>query len=90
MLYTKLAQLDKQVQIHCIYSHPQSDIIQLNAPDYDLNIDREPAPTIDEQSLNAESAKEDTPMASSKPGYCTAIPLPTNRPEHVFRSFSRY
>ena len=31
-LYTKLAHLDKQVQIHCIYPHPQSDIIQLNPP----------------------------------------------------------
>ena len=31
-LYTKLAHLDKQVQIHCIYPHPQSDVIQLKAP----------------------------------------------------------
>ena len=82
MLYAKLAQLDKQVQIHCIYPHPQSDVIQLNAPDYDPDIDREPAPTIDEQSLNAESAKEDTPTATSKPGDCTATPPPTNRSEH--------
>ena len=74
-LYTKLAQPDKQAQIHCIYPHPQSDVIQLNAPDYDLDIDREPAPTIDEQSPNAESA-------TSIPGDCTAIPLPTNRPKH--------
>ena len=81
-LYSKLAQLDKQVQIHCIYPHPQSDVIQLNAPDYDPDIDREPAPTIDEQSPNAESAKEDTQTATSKPGDCTAIPPPTNRPEH--------
>ena len=81
-LYAKLVQLDKQVQIHCIYPHPQSDVIQLNAPDYDPDIDGEPAPTIDEQSPNAESAKEDTPTATSKPGDCTAIPLPTNRPEH--------
>ena len=82
MLYTKLVQLDKQVQIHCIYPHPQPDVIQLNTPDYDPDIDREPAPTIDEQSPNAESAKEDTLTATSKPGDCTAIPLPTNRPEH--------
>ena len=80
-LYTKLVQLDKQVQIHCIYPHPQLDVIQLNAPDYDPDIDREPA-TIDKQLLNVESAKEDTPTATSKPGDCTAIPLPTNRPEH--------
>ena len=38
-LYTKLAQLDKQVQIHCIYPHPQSDVIQLNAPNYDPDTD---------------------------------------------------
>ena len=53
-LYTKLVQLDKQIQMHCIYPHPQSDVIQLNTPDYDPDIDREPAPTIDEQSPNAE------------------------------------
>ena len=41
-LYTKLAQLDKQIQIHCIYPHPQSDVIQLNAPDYNPNIDGDP------------------------------------------------
>ena len=81
-LHAKLAQLEKQVQIHCIYPHPQSDVIQLNAPDYDPDIDGEPAPTIDEQSPNVESAKEDTPTATSKPGDCTAVPPPTNRPEH--------
>ena len=38
-IYTKLAQLDKQVQTHCLYPHPQSDVVQLNAPDYNLDID---------------------------------------------------
>ena len=59
-LYTKLAHLDKQVQIHCLYPHPQSDIIQLNVPDYDPDIDRELNPATDVQPLNAESAKEET------------------------------
>ena len=54
----------------------------MNAPDYDPDIDREPASTIDEQSSNAESAKEDTPTATSKIGNCTAVLPPTNRPEH--------
>ena len=40
-LYTKLVHLDKQVQIHCLYPHPQSDVIQLNAPDYNPDIDRD-------------------------------------------------
>ena len=39
-LYTKLAQLDRQVQTHCLYPHPQSDVVQLNAPEYDSDIDR--------------------------------------------------
>ena len=43
-LHTKLAHLDKQIQIHCIYPHPQSDAVQLNAPDYDPDIDGEPNP----------------------------------------------
>ena len=42
--HTKLVHLDKQIQIHCIYPHPQSDAVQLNAPDYDPDIDREPNP----------------------------------------------
>ena len=54
----------------------------MNVPDYDPDLDGESAPTIDQQSPNVESAKEDTPTATSKPGDCTAIPPPTNRPEH--------
>ena len=38
-IYAKLAQLEKQIQTHCIYPHTQSDAIQINAPDYDSNID---------------------------------------------------
>ena len=46
-LYTRLAHLDKQVQIHCIYPLPQLDVIHLNAPDYDPDIDRDPDPVTD-------------------------------------------
>ena len=81
-LYTKLAQLEKQVQIHCLYPHPQLDVIQLNAPDYNPDIDGEPDPTTNVQSPNAESAKEDTPTGTSKPEDRMAIPPTTNRPEH--------
>ena len=38
-LYTKLMHLNRQIQIHCIYPHPQPDVIQLNTPDYDPDID---------------------------------------------------
>ena len=44
-LHTKLVHPDKQIQIHCIYPHPQSDAVQLNALDYDPDIDGETNPT---------------------------------------------
>ena len=59
-LYTKLAHLDKQVQIHCIYPHPQLDVIQLNGPDYDPDIDGDPDPVTDIQHPNAKSGNKDT------------------------------
>ena len=81
-LYTKLGHLEKQVQIHCLYPHPQSDIIQLNAPDYDPDIDRDLDPATDVQPPNAQSNKEDTSIGTPKSEDCTTIPLITNRPEH--------
>ena len=82
MLYTKLAHLDRQVQIHCIYPHSQSDVIQLNAPDYDSDIDEEPGPVTDIQLSNAESLREDTFTGTSKSKDHTTIQLTTNRSEH--------
>ena len=88
-LYTKLANLNKQVQIHCIYMypHPQSHVIQLNAPDYDpdINGNLDPAtgtqpPNV--QPPNAQSDKEDTPTDTPKPDNHTTIPSITNGPEH--------
>ena len=38
-IYAKLAQLNRQVQTHCLYPHPQSDVVQINAPKYDSDID---------------------------------------------------
>ena len=32
-IYTKLAQLGRQIQTHCLYPHPQSDMVQINAPE---------------------------------------------------------
>ena len=86
-LYTKLAHLDKQVQIHCLYPHPQSDVIQCNAPDYDPDIDRDLDPTTGIQPANiqlpnAQSDKEDTPTDTPKSDDPTTIPSITNRPEH--------
>ena len=46
--------------MHCLYPHSQSDVVQLNAPEYDLDINGQPDPVIDIQSLNAENVTEDT------------------------------
>ena len=37
-IYKKLAQLDKQIQTHCLYPHSQTDLVQINAPQYDSDI----------------------------------------------------
>ena len=74
-LYTKLVHLDKQIQIHCMYPHSQSDGIQLNALDYDPDIDGEPDSVNAIQSSNADSVEEDTFTGTSKPEDHTIICL---------------
>ena len=81
-LHTKLAHLDKQIQIHCIYPHPQSDAVQLNAPDYDPDIDGDPNPANAIQPSNTDSVKEDTFTGTTEPEDHTTICLTTNRSEH--------
>ena len=74
-LYTKLAHLDKQIQIHCIYPHSQLDAIQLNAPDYNPDIDGEPDSVTAVQPLNADSVKEDTFTGTTKSEYMVSTLL---------------
>ena len=74
-------QLDKQVQTHCLYPNPQSDVVQLNAPDYDPDIDGQPDPVIDLQSPNAKSVKEDTVPNTSNSEQHAALSTDTNRPQ---------
>ena len=80
--YTKLVHLDKKIQIHCIYQHSQLDAVQLNAPDYNRDIDGEPDSANAVQPSNADSVKEDTFTGTSKPEDHTTICLTTNRSEH--------
>ena len=92
--YTKLAQLDRQVQMHCLYPHPQLDVVQLDAPEYDPDIDGQPDPVTDiqspialhtastaQQSPNAKNIKEDTMLDTTNSEQHTASSLDTNRPE---------
>ena len=81
-LHTKLAHLNKQIQIHCIYPHPQSDAVQLNALDYDPDIDREPNSINAIQPLNADSVKEETIIGTTEPENHTTIYSTANRSEH--------
>ena len=66
-------QLDRQDQMHCLYPHPQSDVVQINALEYDSDIDRQTdlLPDIQpsmashtasttEESLHAKNIQEDT------------------------------
>ena len=39
IIHTKLAQLENELQTHCIYPHPETDSVQIEAPEYDLDID---------------------------------------------------
>ena len=55
--------------------------MQLNAPEYDLDIDGQPDPVTDIQSLNAEGIKEDTTSNTTNSEQHTALSLNTNRPE---------
>ena len=80
-LYTKLAQLNRQVQTHCLYPHPQLDVVQLNAPEYVLDIDGQPDLVTDIQSPNAKTVKEDTVPDTANSEQHTALSPNTNRPE---------
>ena len=54
-IYPKLVQLKKQIQTHCLYHHSQTDSVQINAQEYDSNIDGQ----IDTQAKN--NQEEPTP-----------------------------
>ena len=66
-------QLNRQVQTHCLYPHPQLAVVQINAPEYDPDIDGQtdllpdiqplmPSHTTctKEASTHAENIEEDT------------------------------
>ena len=81
-LHTKLAHLDKKIQIHCIYPHQQSDAVQLNALDYDPDIDRDTNSTNAVQPLNTDAAKEETITSTTEPESHNTIRNTTHRSEH--------
>ena len=65
-IHIKLAHLDKQIQIHCIYPHQHSGAVQLNAPDYDPDIDRDTNHANATQPSNTDAAKEETVTSTTE------------------------
>ena len=62
-MYTKLAQLDKQIQTHCLFPHSQTDLVQINVPEDDFHIDgqTDTLPDIQPQELShVENTEEDS------------------------------
>ena len=47
-IYNKLSELQKHIQHHCMYPH-QTDTVQINAPEYDPDIDRNNQPNTDKR-----------------------------------------
>ena len=81
-IYTKLVQLDRQIQTHCLYPHSETDSVQRNALEYDSNIDGQTdiLPDIEPQvPSHAENTEEDsTPVTANSEEYST-LPQDSNR-----------
>ena len=82
-IYTKLAQLNRQVQTHCLYPHPQWDVVQINAPEYNSDIDGQTSLLLDIQPSTAShtASTEETVHAKYREG--DAAPTAANLDEHT-------
>ena len=49
-IYNRLSELQKHIQHHCMYPH-QTDTVQINAPEYDLDIDGDNQPNTDNRCI---------------------------------------
>ena len=65
-----------------MYPHQHSDAIQLNAPDYDPDIDGDTNPTNAVQSLNTDAAKEETVSSTTESEDHNTIHYTAHRPQH--------
>ena len=81
-IHTKLVHLDKQIQIHCIYPHQHPDAVQLNALDYDPDINRDTNPANAVQPSNTDAAKEETVTSTTESKDHNTICNTAHRPQH--------
>ena len=79
-IHTKLAHLDKQ--IHYIYPHHYSDAVQLNAPDYDPDIDSDTNTTNAIQPSNTDAAKGETVTSTTESEDHNTTCNTAHRPQH--------
>ena len=88
-IYIKLAQLDKQIQTHCLYPHSQTDSVRINAPEYNSDIDGQidTLPDIQPQVLShAENREEDSAPVTVNTEEYSAPPQDSNRLESQSKS----
>ena len=63
-IYSKLSELQKHIQHHCMYPH-QTDTVQINAPEYNPDIDGDNQPNTDKKHITV--SVQGTPNASPEP-----------------------
>ena len=64
-IYNRLSELEKQIQHHCMYSH-QTDTVQINAPEYNLDVDGDNQPNIHNSRVTISIQRTlNTPQESS-------------------------
>ena len=76
-IYAKLAQLEKEIQTHCLYPHSQTDPVQVNAPEYNSDIDDQIDTLPDLQSHVENNQEEPTPDTGDSED--PKLPQDTNR-----------
>ena len=82
-----MAQLDRQIQTHCLYPHSQSGTVQLNALEYDSEIDGQTEllpdiqPSVSSHTQNTEEVSSHAENTTEDPASVTA-----NSEEHSMLS----
>ena len=90
-IYTKLVQLDKQIQTHCLYPHSHTDSVQINALEHDSDIDGQTDTLPDIQPKvpsHAENSEEDSALSLPIPKstlHFHRIPIGLNLSLNQFR-----
>ena len=88
-IYTKLAQLDRQIQTHCLYPLSQSDLVQLNALEYDSDIDGQINVLLDIQPQapsHAKNTEEDSAPVTANSEEYSMLPQDSDRLESQSKS----